>query len=808
MSQKAILDCEKCGTPFPSANHAGTTCSICNPPKESLGKQKFYLLKILALIGLVIGGIFLQTCSYKRIAEVRQIARIPQTSVAAAVPGEVNLAGRARQAEPNGRLLSAPDSSTECLYFSYLKEREDKDSDGDTTWVTVDSRTEFVPFDLRDGSGLVRVEPSQGIDFNIEQSHRRQSGRYRYTEHRIDPGDRLFIFGLLEQVKETNSTHIIFDKEGDYTPIISEKSEQGERNSKSIGSIWLCWLGLGLLAGAASLLFGLLGLHRILLFFGLLSFVVSSVLFYQGFRMMKSDLVTAHDRIQRQEVIVRELFQKELTAHQASWDGSWSTLGDVSDYQQVPAKTRTRLRRVRIDFASATRRVEAQSESFPYTLLVPFLNLPATPEVPLTPRDEDFLQKLDQKFIPAKISQVAGIVGICVSLALGLASFFFGFRTILRKRLLENLPTTPAAGVSYGLTEIGGFVDLPDGTGSLTAPLSGKPCTYFHYTIKEKRGSGKNAKWVTIHNETQKQRFLCRDQSGAIPIDPEGANMKCWQTFSRREGRQAHTERFLKLGDPLHALGYARLDEDTGDSLLVAKPESKALSFSAAPFILSSFCENSLLRRGGMAASLILCLTFSAVLFAGLMLFATMGAFNPASYLAAAAIGPALMILFAILLHYNDLVFLRERAKRAWSNIEVALQKRSDLIPALNEIAKTTLAHEKNLQEDIAQLRVKAQRPDSARGFGKKLTSTHQVSQRLLGLAEAYPDLAAGETLNKLARQLAICENEIAFASTSFNDSVETYNTRIATLPDMVLAKAFRLRPFDLLNAQIEKIEL
>ena len=808
MAERATQNCETCGVTFPPSSHQKNTCPICHPPSGSLDKQGFPIFKILFLIGLVVAGITLQTCSYKRIAEVRQIARIPQTAIAAATPGEVNLTGRARQAAENGKLLQAPDSRTKCLYFDYHKERKDKDSDGDTKWVTVEKRTQFVPFDIRDGSAIIRIEPIEKVDFGVEVSHQRRSGRYRYTERRIDPGNRLFVFGFLEQTGESKSPKIIFDKKGDYSPIISEKSEQGERNSKSFRSIWLCWLGLGLLAGAAAVLFWMLRLHRILLFFGLLSFLISSVLFYQGLRMMKSDLVTAHDRIERQETVVRDLIQKEFITHQINWDGSWETLGDVSDYKEIPAKTRTRLRRVRIDFSSATRRVTAQSESFPYNLLAPFLDLSTVPAVPLTQRDEDFLQKLEQNFVPAKVSKFTGILGIIISLVLSFGTFFFGFQTIIRKRMLENLPTTPAAGVSFGLTEIGGFVDLPAETESFTGPLSGMPCTYFHYEIRERRGSGKNAKWVKIHDETKQQRFLCRDRSGAIPVEPNEAQMKCWQTTSHREGRQRHSEQSLQIGDPLHGLGYARLDPETGDSLIFASPESKALSFSGAPFILSSYSEHSLLRRGGSAAAFILCFTFSAILFAGLMLFATLGAFNPASYLAAALIGPVLMILFAILLHYNDLVFLRERAKRAWSNIEVALQKRSDLIPALNEIAKSALAHEKNLQEDLAKLRVKSASPDSAKGFGKKLMSSHQTTQRILALAESYPNLAAGQTLDQLARQLAICENEIAFASTSFNDSVETYNTRISTLPDLILAKPFRFAPFDLLESKPETIEL
>ena len=227
------------------------------------------------------------------------------------------------------------------------------------------------------------------------------------------------------------------------------------------------------------------------------------------------------------------------------------------------------------------------------------------------------------------------------------------------------------------------------------------------------------------------------------------------------------------------------------------------------PFTISGFQEAHLLRAGGAASAYILNITFSALLFAGLMLFAALGNFNPASYLAAALIGPALMILIAIVIHYNDLVFLLQRAKRNWSNIDVALKKRNDLIPQLEHIIKESLAHEKSLLTRLTELRTDGE-PNihQAQNLSPQLTQSHEASVQIIASIEALPQINSSSTVAQLTRQLIACENDIAFTSSGFNDAVETYNTRINSLPDMILAKTFGFRPLSHLQHPPEKIPM
>lgn len=804
MPERSEVECSRCGFQVP-AELAGPSspaylCALCEPPKGSLGSS-YRVLKIIVLIAAAITGFILQTCSYRQIAELRQIGRIPQTKVIAAVPGEVNLTGRAKKGD-GGKILRSPDSRRECFYYHYLKEREETDSDGDTRWVTVEDKTRFVPFDLDDTTGLMRIKPSKEVSFTIPVTTTRRAGKYRYTERLLEPSDRVFVFGYLA---EKEKPVVTFQTKGDYLPIISEKTELGERHSRAVGSIWLCWLGLGGFAVATSMLFSFFNLHRILVFFGMLSAVISGALLLQGVTMMSSDISKSQGRVLRQEKVVRELIQQELATRNIEWNGDWKNLGNLSDYSELPAKDRTRLRRVRIDLATATLRSNTQAESFPYNWVRPFVRVSRPPEIPLPERDEEFRRKLDTEFTKAKISGFSGVIGTIVAALFGMGSLLFGFRKVQYKRIIENLPTVSTAGISYGLTEAQGLVDtLPD-TQAFRTPLAGLSAIAYHYEIKEKRGSGKNAKWVTIHNEKKRMPFLCRDRTGTIPVDPEGARIDAWRSLSRREGRLQHNEKCLALGDPIHVMGYAQLDPATGDRLHLAQSEERK-KWSGTPFLLSGFQESHLLRRSGLAAAIILSITFAAILFAGLMLFGVLGTFNPASYLAAALIGPALMIAITIAIHYNDFVFLRQRARRNWSNIDVALQKRNDLIKPLQEIATSTLEHEKTLQTQLAELR--SSRPKNTEQLSPELQSSRQAACEIIALAEDYPDLGAGRTLGKLASELVHCENEIAFTSEGYNDAVETYNTRIASFPDLLLAKVTGFRTMPLLTHPPERIQM
>jgi hypothetical protein len=816
------LLCEKCGATIPlreadtgeeAAPRSDYSCNICSPPDAAKGKKKgcSRFLHILGIAVFALFGFGLQRCSFEKVAEIRQLARVPQTDVQAAVPGEVNLRGKAVALTADQKLLEAPRSKKTCLYYRYLVEREETDSDGDKSWVTVSDDSKFVErFKLRDGTGEIVVRPSRRAAFKVGSSDSWREGDRRYTEYRLDPGDAIFLFGYAEsegaaEAGGGGAMFVGFDKEGDYRPIISEKTELAERKGGATGAIIFCWVGLVMIGIATLLLFSLSGRHRLLVYFWLLCVTVGGVLVYSGVGMMRSDLRAAHEHISRQAESVRGVVAGALKEAGIEWDGEWSTLGDVARMEDLDEAKQARLRRARIDFVAATRRVGVQARKFPYNLLRGTLDLDVLPEVNLPPADEEMLDQLETKFEKAKLSGFAPwIFGLLALLVGGLATLF-GFRSVKRKRMSENLATSPTSGVAYGLTEHQGVIDLPEGVDPLSGPLSSQPSVYYDYRVSRKHGHGKNAKWVEVHHEERRCRFLCRDREGTIPVDPEGAKMLTWRKKSKRSGRMRYVEQRLQFGDPLYAIGVTEIDPSTGDSLRLCKSDNKE-----EPFVLSSFTEEAVVAKLGVRAIGWLTAAFAGVLLAGLLMFASWGAFGPADFLAAAFIGPAYMFALTLVLHYNDLVFLRQRARRDWHNIEVSLKKRHDLVPSMVEAAKAYMAHEGGLMERIASLRGgygggAVLTPGAA---GQLLEEGNSVGLAFAGLVEDNPDLKASTQTSLVIRELVALEDEIAFMRAGYNNAVAQYNTRIASVPDVIFAKAGGFKPMELLTYDAKLIPM
>lgn len=169
----------------------------------------------------------------------------------------------------------------------------------------------------------------------------------------------------------------------------------------------------------------------------------------------------------------------------------------------------------------------------------------------------------------------------------------------------------------------------------------------------------------------------------------------------------------------------------------------------------------------------------------------------------------AIFVLFFVIGAYNALVTLRNRYKNAFSQIDVQLKRRYDLIPNLVETAKGYLAHERGTLEAVIAARNvavtanarAAQNPGDASAM-KELSSAESalggVMNRLFALAEAYPDLKANTTMMTLMEELTSTENKVSFARQSYNDSVMAYNTKREVFPTNLIAGSFNFAPAEL----------
>ena len=153
------------------------------------------------------------------------------------------------------------------------------------------------------------------------------------------------------------------------------------------------------------------------------------------------------------------------------------------------------------------------------------------------------------------------------------------------------------------------------------------------------------------------------------------------------------------------------------------------------------------------------------------------------------------VIVFLLIVLYNGLAGLRVRADSAWSDIDVQLKRRHDLIPNLVETVKGYAAHEKGTFENIARYRSAAM---SATTVDEKAQAEGQLTQALRGLlavAENYPQLRASEQFTSLQNQLAQTEDAIQNSRRYYNAVVRDLNTKIVTFPSNIIAGMFNFAP-------------
>ena len=156
-----------------------------------------------------------------------------------------------------------------------------------------------------------------------------------------------------------------------------------------------------------------------------------------------------------------------------------------------------------------------------------------------------------------------------------------------------------------------------------------------------------------------------------------------------------------------------------------------------------------------------------------------------------------------LFLEFNSIIYLRNRARRSYSTIDVFLKKRFDLIPNLMETVKGYTKYEGETLENIVKLRNSFNAGDYK--SGEKLNDTYN---KLLALAEGYPELKASENFLELQKALTKVENEIAASRRLYINDVTNYNTKIQKFPHMIFALLIGARPMELLSFATEEVNV
>ncbi|MBD2522367.1 LemA family protein [Nostoc sp. FACHB-133] len=172
----------------------------------------------------------------------------------------------------------------------------------------------------------------------------------------------------------------------------------------------------------------------------------------------------------------------------------------------------------------------------------------------------------------------------------------------------------------------------------------------------------------------------------------------------------------------------------------------------------------------------------------------------------------ALVAIVAVIIinSYNDLVKYRNRYKNAYSQIDVQLQRRYDLIPNLVETAKGYMKHERETLEAVIAARNSAINassraaqnpgdPQAMQQLGNAEGALTGALSRLMVLSESYPELKADRAMTQVMEELSSTENRIAFARQAFNDAVTLYNTKSESFPSNLVANTFNFTVAELL---------
>ena len=398
--------------------------------------------------------------------------------------------------------------------------------------------------------------------------------------------------------------------------------------------------------------------------------------------------------------------------------------------------------------------------------------------------------------------------------------------SLKRRRLLEDLPTSKTVGVFIGLVELKGTAESE---APLTGYLSNKRSVWYSWNVQEhwsrtvtetyRDSDGKmktrtrtESGWTTVASGGESDLFYLQDDLGAIRIDPHKAEIHSQNVFSktcsRRDplyyakgpsnaianstGKRFFSEQAILLHQPLYVVGQSRVRRD-------CVAAEVTYDVTAPLFMISTSTEESH-RAWGLWK-----FWFFGLLAVLIPIIAGIAAVQQADDLhviigVPSAMGGIMLLIWGtgwFWMVYNSLIGLKNRVKMATANIDVEFKRRFDLIPQIVQVIEGMQQHERDTQETLALLRNQSA-IDAVDNGG----NARGCANRLVALAENYPDLKSNELFLSLHHNLTETEQRIALARTYYNDVVETYNNRRERFPENIIAAVAKLHPVPLFVAE------
>lgn len=415
----------------------------------------------------------------------------------------------------------------------------------------------------------------------------------------------------------------------------------------------------------------------------------------------------------------------------------------------------------------------------------------------------------------------------------GLVAFLLGFvsmRQARKRRHIRDTPISKAAGVFIGDVEVKGTAESSE---PLVSYLAERRCVHYAWSIAEhwrrtriesytdSKGNRRTRTvvetgWDTVASGGAQIPFYLLDDSGYLLIRPEGMRVEGVEVFghecspshplyygkgprgsvSGSTERRMFTETAIPIHTPIFVMGAAR---ERTDIVAAEIAHSSDARFS----LITTASEDSVAQ--GYTVGIWVAGVFGALAaLAGGLLFASArdirdGGLVLAGVASIAAYLVALSSLWMVMT-FNTLLAHRQRVRRGWANIDVELKRRSDLFPNLAAVVKGVRGHEAETQRLVALLRAQAAIPPIAVRDGA--ATVEGVAPHVFALAESFPALKASENFLSLQEELVRTESRIALARTYYNGLVTSFNGRIATVPDSVLARFGGLKPFAFFEAK------
>ncbi len=380
-------------------------------------------------------------------------------------------------------------------------------------------------------------------------------------------------------------------------------------------------------------------------------------------------------------------------------------------------------------------------------------------------------------------------------------------------RLVDAMPTSRTQGVFIGLVELKGTAEGE----AFRTYLTGAMCVHYTWSVSEEwrrtvtetyrdqQGRTQTrtrveSGWTTVASGGESRPFYLQDDTGAVLIHPDGAEIRPSRLMSERVSRldplyygkgpsggimnSTGVRMFVEDGIPLHGgvfiVGQARERQD-----LVA---AEVASAPGVPlYLVTTEEEAQVLKRFGRSRDWLGVLGLLLATGCAHGISVLTGMVPPWPHLAAAGLYLCLWGTTWIWMLYNSMVDLRNRVRQGWSLIEVQLKRRHDLIPPIVAAVDGLRGHERKVLAAVTDLRAQQE----ATAPGKAGPDYHGMAHRIAVVAEAYPVLRTSDAFLRLQKTLTETEQRVALARDYFNGISSAYNTRLEIFPDAVLARLF-----------------